>query len=132
MHLGDFELAGKESRVASRQFISHLDGEIHWAGVSNSPVLAERVTPAAIFNLPPMTRTDLFGLAIEFPRHTAGRGKLCVDLTAAGDWSIDAQIQSRHPAKNLEILFVRTEREGGDLHGVFLNRRLILRVCFRS
>src|SRR5437588_13089100 len=113
MHFRDFELAGKESCVAARQFISHLDREIDWAGVSNSFVLAERVTSAAIFNLPPTTCADLFGFAIELPRHAAGCRELRVDLTAAGDWSIDAQIQPRHPTKDLEIFFVRAERKGG-------------------
>src|SRR3982075_4028849 len=125
-HLLRFQLAGEERGVAARQFISHLDREIDRAGVSGSFVLAERIAAAAIFDLPPMTCTGLLCFAIKLPRATPGRGKLRINLAAAGDWSIDAQVQFGHPTKDLKILFVRTEREGRDLNRVFSNRRLVL------
>src|SRR5438477_1801200 len=116
MHLRDFELAGEERGVAARQFISHLDRESDRAGVGGSFVLAEGITAAAILDLPPMTCAGLLGFAIKFPRAGAGRRELRVYLAAAGDWSIDAQDQSGHPTKDLEIFFVRAKREGGDLN----------------
>src|SRR5438874_1881431 len=116
MHLRDFELAGEKRCVPSRQLISHLDGEVNRAGVSDSFVFAERVTPAAIFNLPPTTCANLFRLAIKFPSGRAGGSELGIDLAATRDWSIYAQCQSRHPTKDLEIFFVRAERERSNLH----------------
>src|SRR6266404_4317589 len=126
MHLRDFELAGEERGVAARQFISHLDREIDRAGVSGSFVLAERIAAAAIFDLPPVTCAGLLCFAIKLPRATPGRRELCINLAAAGDWSIDAQVQFGHPTKDLKIFFVRTERESRDLNRVFSNRRLVL------
>src|ERR1041384_5287144 len=111
MHLRDFELAGKESCVAARQFVSHLDREIYRPGVSDSFVFAERIASAAIFDLPPAAGADLLSLASEFPRNGARRGEIRVNLAATGDWSIDAKSQARYPTKDLEILFVRTQRE---------------------
>jgi len=73
-----------------------------------------------------MTGAGLFCLAIKLPWAGAGRGELCINLAAAGDWPIDAQVQPGHPTKNLEIFFVRAECESGHLHGILLNRRLIL------
>src|SRR5437588_130175 len=127
MHLRDLEFAGKERRVAAHQFISHLDREIDRSGVGGSFVFAERIASAAILDLPPMAGAGLFRFAIKFPRNAARRVELSIDLTAAGDWSIDAQVQFGDPTKNLKIFFVRTQRESCYLNRVFLNRRLILR-----
>src|SRR5205085_4169742 len=127
MHLRDLEFAREERRVAAHQFVSHLDREIDRPGVGDSFVFAERIASAAILDLPPMACAGLFRLAIEFPRHPAGRGELGINLAAAGDWSIDAQVQFWDPTKNLKIFFVRTQRESCYLDRVFLNGRLILR-----
>src|SRR5260221_12177866 len=129
MLLGDLELAGEERCVAAHQFISHLYRKSNRAGVGGSFVFAERIATAATLDLPPMTGAGLFCLAIKLPGASAGRRELCINLAATRYWSIDAQVQSRHPTKDFEIFFVRAERESGYLHRVFLNRRLILCVC---
>src|SRR6266550_3646211 len=100
MHLRDFEFAGKERCVAAHQFISHLDRKTNRARVGGSFVFAERIATATTLDLPPMTGAALFGLAIKLPGASAGRRELRINLAAAGDWSIDAQVQLRHPTKD--------------------------------
>ena len=132
MHLRHFELAGKERYVATHQFISHLDREVDGAGVSDSLIFAESIAAAAMLRLPPTTFLCLLRGTVEPPRGAAGHGELRIDLAAAGDWSVNAKLQCGHPTEDLKVFFVRTKREGVNLHRVFSDGRLVLRERVRG
>src|SRR5689334_23897661 len=105
MRFRDFHFAGEERRICSRQFVAHLDDEVHWTSVKRSFVFAD--VSAAALSLPPVTLLDVAGVAVKLHPRSGGQRVLNIELAATRDWAIDAKLHPRQPTPNVVVAFVR-------------------------
>src|SRR4051812_271413 len=117
MGLRDFHLAGEERRIRTGQLVPKMYSKVHRSRVRAALIFGN--IPATALRLPPTVLLCLAGLAIELhPGPGAGNGEVHVELTAALDWPIDAELDFRNPAPVVVVLFVNVKRESGNLDRV--------------
>src|SRR6266550_2875838 len=93
MDLPHFHFAGEERHVTAHQFISHLDREVDRTGIRNAFIFGNAIAAATLVGLPPMAGLRLLSRAIKlYPRSHAGHREFRIELAAAGNRTIDAQV----------------------------------------
>src|SRR5215213_703395 len=127
MSFSDFDLTAEERRVITGKFVTHLDREVYGPCVKTAFVF--RNLSAAAVSLPPVTLLNVLISAVKFHPRPGGQRVFHVELAAACNWAVHAELHARHPTPIIVIAFVDVECERGDLDGVFRDGWLVLRCA---